>query len=73
MGFYEINHKVDMKVKKDSQVIISPLIQSMSGFRQAIFPAGGIFQTSDRGNRFNGRHGLYSDIPKRTNGSDTSL
>jgi hypothetical protein len=29
-----------MKVKKDCQVIISPLIQSMLGFRQAIFPAG---------------------------------
>jgi hypothetical protein len=34
------NHKIDMKVKKDCQVIISPLIQSMLGFRQAIFPAG---------------------------------
>ena len=40
MGFNEINHKIDMKVKKDCQVIISPLIQSMLGFRQAIFPAG---------------------------------
>ena len=39
MGFNEINHKIDMKVKKDCQVIISPLLQSMSGFRQAIFPA----------------------------------
>jgi hypothetical protein len=29
-----------MKVKKDCQVIISPLLQSMLGFRQAIFPAG---------------------------------
>jgi hypothetical protein len=29
-----------MKVKKDCQVIISPLIQSMLGFRQAIFPVG---------------------------------
>jgi uncharacterized membrane protein len=38
MGFNEINHKIDMKVKKDCQVIISPLIQSMLGFRQAIFP-----------------------------------
>jgi hypothetical protein len=27
-------------VKKDCQVIISPLIQAMLGFRQAIFPAG---------------------------------
>jgi hypothetical protein len=40
MGFNEINHKIDMKVKKDCQVIISPLLQSMLGFRQAIFPAG---------------------------------
>jgi hypothetical protein len=39
MGFNEINHKIDMKVKKDCQVIISPLLQSMLGFRQAIFPA----------------------------------
>jgi hypothetical protein len=29
-----------MKVKIDCQVIISPLLQSMLGFRQAIFPAG---------------------------------
>ena len=29
-----------MKVNKDCQVIISPLLQSMLGFRQAIFPAG---------------------------------
>jgi hypothetical protein len=29
-----------MKVKKDCQVIISPLLQSMLGLRQAIFPAG---------------------------------
>jgi hypothetical protein len=29
-----------MKVKKDCQVIISPLLQSMLGFRQAIFPVG---------------------------------
>jgi hypothetical protein len=40
MGFNEINHKIDMKVKKDCQVIISPLVQSMSGYRQAIFSAG---------------------------------
>jgi hypothetical protein len=40
MGFKEINHKIDMKVKKDCQVIISPLMQSMLGFRQAIFSAG---------------------------------
>jgi hypothetical protein len=39
MSFSEINHKIDMKVKKDCQVIISPLLQSMLGFRQAIFPA----------------------------------
>ena len=40
MGFNEINHKINMKVKKHCQVFISPLIQSMVGFRQAIFPAG---------------------------------
>ena len=40
MGFSEINHKINMKVKKDCQVIISPLLQSMLGFRQAIFSAG---------------------------------
>ena len=40
VGFNEINHKIDMKVKKDCQVIINPLLQSMSGFRQAIFPVG---------------------------------
>ena len=40
MFFSETNHKIDMKVKKDGQVIISPLLQSMLGFRQAIFPAG---------------------------------
>jgi hypothetical protein len=40
MFFNEINNKIDMKVKKDCQVIISPLLQSMLGFRQAKFPAG---------------------------------
>jgi hypothetical protein len=40
MFFCEINHKIDMKVKKDCQVIFSPLLKSMLGFRQAIFPAG---------------------------------
>ena len=40
MGFSKINHKINMKVKKDCQVIISPLMQSMLGFRQAIFSAG---------------------------------
>ena len=45
MGFNEINHKIDMKVKKDYQVIISPLLQSMLRFRQAIFPGeGSMFQ-----------------------------
>jgi hypothetical protein len=44
VGFNEINHKIDMKVKKDCQVIINPLLQSMSGFRQAIFPVGSMFQ-----------------------------
>jgi hypothetical protein len=43
MGFNEINHKIDMKVKKDYQVIISPLLQSMLGFRQAIFRRGEVF------------------------------
>ena len=37
MGFNEINNKIDKEVKKDYQVIISPLLQSMLGFRQAIF------------------------------------
>ena len=32
IGFNEINHKIDMKVNKDYQVIISPLLQSMLGF-----------------------------------------
>jgi hypothetical protein len=40
MGFSEINHKINMKVKTDCQVIIIPLLQSMLGFRQAIFPVG---------------------------------
>jgi hypothetical protein len=40
MGFSEINHKINMKVKKNCEVIISPLLQFMLGFRQAIFPAG---------------------------------
>jgi hypothetical protein len=44
MGFNEINHKIDMKVKKDYQVIISPLLQSMLGFRQTIFPGGVCFR-----------------------------
>ena len=39
MGFSEISHKINMKVKKYCQVIISSLLQSMLGFRQAIFPA----------------------------------
>ena len=40
MGFSEINHKINMKVRKNCEVIISPLLQFMLGFRQAIFPAG---------------------------------
>jgi hypothetical protein len=40
MYFNENNHKIDMKVKKEYQVIISPLLQSMLGFRSAIFPGG---------------------------------
>jgi hypothetical protein len=35
---------LDMKVKKDYQVLISPLLQSMLGFRQAIVPGGSMFQ-----------------------------
>jgi hypothetical protein len=42
--FNEINHKIDMKVKEDYQVIISPLLQSMLGFRQTMFRGGGMFQ-----------------------------
>ena len=41
IGFNEINPKIDMKVKKDYQVIISPLLLAMLGFRQAIFRGGG--------------------------------
>ena len=41
MGFNEIIHKIDMKVKKDYQIIIGPLLQSMLGLRQAIFRGGG--------------------------------
>ena len=44
MGFNEINHKIDIKVKKDYQVIISPLLQSMLGFRQVIFRGGVCFR-----------------------------
>jgi hypothetical protein len=44
IGFNEINHKIDMKVKKDYQIIISPLLQSMLGFRQANFPGGVCFR-----------------------------
>jgi hypothetical protein len=40
MCFNEINHKIHMKVKKDYQAIISPFIQSMLGFRQAIVRGG---------------------------------
>ena len=47
MGFNEINYKIDMKVKKDYQAIISPLLQSMLGFRQAIFRGGGGGYVSD--------------------------
>ena len=40
MSFSEINHKINMKVKTDCKVIIIPLLQSMLGFRQAIFLVG---------------------------------
>jgi hypothetical protein len=42
--FNEINHKIDMKVKKDCQVIISPLLQSMLGFRQVYSRRGSMLQ-----------------------------
>ena len=44
MGFSEINHKINMKVKKDCQVIISPLLQSMLGFRKLYSRRGSMFQ-----------------------------
>ena len=40
MVFNEINHTIAMKVKRNCKIIISPLLQSMLGFRQDIFPPG---------------------------------
>jgi hypothetical protein len=36
----EIEHKIRIAVKKDCNVTISPLLQHMLGFKQAIFPHG---------------------------------
>jgi hypothetical protein len=36
----EIEHKIGIAVKKDYKVTISPLLQHMLGFKQAIFPHG---------------------------------
>ena len=44
MVFNEINHKIDMKVKTDCQVIIIPLLQSMLGFRQVYSRRGSMLQ-----------------------------
>ena len=41
IGLNEVNHKVFVQVKGDnSQVILSPLLQTMLGFKQAIFQGG---------------------------------
>jgi hypothetical protein len=39
MFFNEINHKIDMKVKKECQVIISTLLQSMLKSPPKILPS----------------------------------
>ena len=62
MGFNEINHKIDMKVNKDCQVIVSPLLQSMIGFRQAIFPAG-VYVSDWVADVKKGLHSLYVYFP----------
>jgi hypothetical protein len=62
MGFNEINHKIDMKVKKYCQVIISPLMQSVLGFRQAIFPAG-VYVSEWVANVKKGLNSLYVYCP----------
>lgn len=36
----DVNNKVSLAVKKDFQVTISPMLQTMLGFKQAIFPEG---------------------------------
>jgi hypothetical protein len=63
IGFNEINHKIDMKVKKDYQVIISPLLQSMLGFRQAIFPGGGEYVSDWVGDLKKGLNSLHMYCP----------
>ena len=63
MFFSEINHKIDMKVKKDCQVIISPLLQSMLGFRQAIFPGGGEYVSDWVGDLKKGLNSLHMYCP----------
>ena len=40
IGLNEVNHKVGITVKDGSQVILSPLLQNILGFKKAIFPAG---------------------------------
>jgi hypothetical protein len=40
MGFNEINHKIDMKVKKDCQVVIIPLIKIHVRIPTSYFPGG---------------------------------
>jgi hypothetical protein len=40
IGMNEIEHKIGNAVKKDCKVTISPLLQHMLGFKQAIFPHG---------------------------------
>jgi hypothetical protein len=45
MGFNEINHKIDMKVNKDYQIIISPLLQIQVRIQTSYIPGvGGMFQ-----------------------------
>jgi hypothetical protein len=41
MFFSEINHKIDMKVKKDGQIIISPLLQFR--IKTSYIPDGGVY------------------------------
>ena len=40
IGYNEVNHKVFVQVKDHSQVILSPLLQTMLGFKRPIFPPG---------------------------------
>ena len=52
-----------MKVKKDYQVIISPLLQSMLGFRQAIFRGGGGYVSDWVADLKKGLNSLYMYCP----------